>query len=365
MTLQRAIIAARRRVLRPEGYQQAAGAFFAFLMIAAALRLLSNIYVGHLLMVLNAPAAAASGDPSAPLMARFFARANLSWCGLFLASAAPIIAYRGVARTVRSPRMRLTPLSGRRLRTAATGASLRSLPVLLAVGLSVAIAVGFLLTPMTAGMVDLLLFLLIEGAGFLLLFNVAWYVQAEGRRLELIEIGLFVGMIFANPELMIVSGEPRVLYFFGTVVISASRSALLFGLPLLGAVAVSAFVLVSEAVARERRRHIGGKRRPGLVLYRSHIPLRLFAVTYAVEVPVILTNPAVATTVRNMVLILLGIRVVWFLLFVFRTEQEIGRVLGAPWKLADRLPVYRPAAGVHALLCVLPVFLYVARVMVE
>ena len=189
--------------------------------------------------------------------------------------------------------------------------------------------------------------------------------QRQDRTGDLVrEIGLFVGMIFANPELMIVSGEPRVLYFFGTVVISASRSALLFGLPLLGAVAVSAFVLVSEAVARERRRHIGGKRRPGLVLYRSHIPLRLFAVTYAVEVPVILTNPAVATTVRNMVLILLGIRVVWFLLFVFRTEQEIGRVLGAPWKLADRLPVYRPAAGVHALLCALALFLYVARVIV-
>lgn len=232
-------------------------------------------------------------------------------------------------------------------------------------GAFIAIATSALLLqpPATVVVIDLLLFLLVGAAGFLAVFTVAWITRAKGRHLELIELGALVAMIFSNPSLRLAAGVPRIVFFM-TLKVSGPRIALLFALPLLGSAAVCAMVALAGLWTDGRRKPPRRKRRPGLVLYRSHIPLRLFALTYALEHPVILTNPAVATTVRNVVLVLLGVRVVWFMAYVFRTEQEIGRLLGAPWRLVDRLPLYRPAGVLHAVLCAFPVLLYAGRVVV-
>lgn len=362
MTLQAAIIAARRRVLRPEGYQQAPGVVFAFLLIAVVVRFAANIYIGRLLLLLNASAGGSGTNAlSSAGLDRFFAASNLSWSMVFLATVAPMMAYRGIARTVRNPRLALAPLSRGRLLAATVGASYRSLPAAATGALALAAAALFLRAPVTAGLVELALFLLAGGAGFLGVLWVAWIMRAKERHLELIEIGMLAGMIFANPEFRITAGFPRI-QFFTNLTVDEPRFALLFALPLLGAAAAAAMVVLAELAAGGRRTPSRRRRLAGLVLYRSALPVRLFVLTYAVELPVILTNPAVATTVRHMVLVLLCLRVVWFVIYVFRTEQEIDRIIGAPWTFADRFPLYRPAAGVHGLLCAFPVLLYLARV---
>ncbi len=351
MTLQAALLATRRRMLRPEGYGEVSGAIVAFLILALAARFGANLYRAQILANQSA------------YLGQFFTLANIAWCALFLACVAPLVSYRGIARTARSSRLSFFPVGRRRLLGAVIAASLRGVPVFAPVGL--AVFAWFLSIGRGSGVLEPVIVLCFGLAGFLLVLATSWWRKAREDRLELIEVAVLGALILANPEFRIVSGTAElVIFFYWTV--TGGQFGVFWLFPILGAAAVAAAVLVSSAASsvagmgsKNRRRTV--PRRPGLVLYRVRIPRGLFVASYAVEIPVILSNPNLAT-VRTIVLLLFGVRILWFLAFVFRNEQAFGRIIRAPARQLDRMSVYLPAAGMHALLCAAPPILFLFRI---
>ncbi|HUX12876.1 MAG TPA: hypothetical protein VMW87_07590 [Spirochaetia bacterium] len=344
MTLHAALVATRKRRLRPERYVGVAGALIAFLVMVLLIRFGSNLYL------------------SLVLKSHFFRTVNVGWCALFLCTVAPVIAFRGIARTARSPRLGFFPMSRGKLLSSVASASLRGVPVFMPLVLLLTAWLCMLPATRWQDAVEPVIFVLIGGTGFLLVFTVVWLRQAREDRLELIEMGLLAVMILANPDFQLAFGRPRLTLFMHWK-LGTDQVGFLYLLPLIGAGAVIAAVFVSAAVTTRKARSQRASRRAGLVLYGNSLSVGLLLATYAVEIPVILTNPAVATTVRSFVLVMLAVRLLWFFSFLFRTEQAVGRIVRAPQTVRDRLSVYRPAAVVHLLLCGLPVLLYAARIM--
>ncbi len=343
MTLSKALSLTRSRRLRPETYSRVSGALVAFFLIVLLARAGADFYLAQFL------AAPQSG---------LFALWNVAWCILFLSTVAPVVAYRGIARTARSPRLGYFPLSARHIVTAAVVSSLTG-----------AVAIAPVLLSLLAALLGLrgapaaLYFVLVLASGlsgFLLVEAVAWKCRVAEEHLELIEAALLAVMILANPDFA-AAGRPQITLFMHWK-IGPSAGPLLLLLPLAGtAVALVAILAAGAFGALRAPRRRRSARSPGLVLYRTRIPAGLFAATYAVEIPVILTNAGLYTTVRGVVVTLLAVRVLWFLAFLFRTEQEIGSVIRGPQLFRLRLPLYRSAALYHFALCALPVVLYAIR----
>jgi len=354
MTLLSALIATRKRRLRPEGYSQAAGALASFLIMALAIRLGANVFLAHQL---------SSSAGIDPIHASFFTQFNTAWCALFLATIAPIIAYRGIHRTAKNRRMNYLPITRKQMLLAVILASLRGVPVYAPVALS---AVAYLAAGSATAhgsMLPPLVFLFTGLIGLLLILFIAWRRNIREDHLEFIELGLMATLILANPDFRIDAGEPSLL-LFGHFSMAAQLSWLLFVIPLFGAAAVAGALLVSSLISEVRAGRRPGHRHPVLALYGSRIPVGLFLAGYTIEIPIILTNPALFTTVRTIVLFLLGLRVLWYLSFVFHTEQAVARIIRAPSRFSDRLLVYRHTASVHALLCVVPIIVYIVRIIV-
>jgi len=352
MTLLSALIATRRRKLRPEGYSQAAGALVSFLVMALAIRFGANVYLAYQLS--SVPGL----DPDG---ASFFTQFNTAWCALFLAAVAPIIAYRGILRTAKNRRMNYFPVTRGRMLRAVVLASLRGIPVYAPVTF---FAVAYLSAGSAAhrgSILPPLAFLFTGLAGFLLTLFIAWRRNIREDHLEFIETGLLAALILVNPDFRIDAGVPNLL-LFGHFSVAAHLSSLLFIIPLLGAATTWGALFVSALVTNVRIGRGTAQRKPVLTLYGSRIPVGLYLAAYAIEIPVILTNPALFSTVRNIVLVMLGLRVLWYLSFLFRTEQAIARIIRAPSRLSDRLLVYRPTAVVHALLCAAPILVYLVRI---
>lgn len=357
MTLRAAFSLTRSRRLRPETYSKVAGAVVAFLLIALFARQGANLYLAQILV--SPPVNPALHSASVGL----FALANVAWCALFLSTVAPVITYRGIARTARSPRLSHFPLSTRRIVSAAVASSLTGVPALAPLLLAVVAAALGLRGPVGALYAALLVATGLSG--FLIVEAAAWKWRAAEDHLELVETALLAAMILANPDFSIVHGRPQIVLFMHWK-IGPAAGLLLLGLPLAGAAAAVIAILTAEAIRGFRVRRRGrSARQPGLVLYRTRIPVGLFAATYAIEIPVILTNPGLATTVRGVVITMVIVRVLWFLAYLFRTEQELGRVIRGPQLLRLRLPAYRTAALYHLALCGFPIALYWLRCVLD
>jgi len=350
VTLREAFTAARSRRLRPEGYSRVAGAFTAFLLIVIFARIGANLYLTGLIVPPG------HGHDAA---VSFFRLVNMAWCVVYLASAAAILLFRGIATVIRGRRLAYLPLSRTQIAGSAVSSSLSSVPVLLPSGIALLALLTTAGSSAARGALELLLLFIIALAGFMLLLALLERVRCAEGHLELIEVALLGVMIFANPEFRIVAGTP-IVFFFNHPSLSLAAPAAIFLLPPAAALLGAAAVLLSALFGAEHRPR-GGRRSTVLVLHRSRIPVALLAVTYAFEIPLILLNPALRTTVRAFVLFLLAVRLVWFFAFLFRAEQRIAEVVRAPQTFRERAAFYSPAAALHAVICALPPLLYLAR----
>jgi hypothetical protein len=212
-------------------------------------------------------------------------------------------------------------------------------------------------------LLDFLVFTIIGSVGFLAVFLVAWRLKVGESYLELIEIGLLGLMIVANPEMQMESGR-GVVTLFGHFVLTQGFFAGPWLIPIAGTLLSTGAILTSRLLNMQGGKRPTAGRSIGLVLYRSRIPMGLFLATYAVELPVVLGNPELHTTVRNIVLIMLAIRLFWLVSFLFRTEQAIGEIIRAPSGLSGRRIVYAKPTLLHLALCLVPVLIYLIRLYV-
>ncbi len=352
MTLRNAFASARRRRLRPERYTRIAGAFSAFLLIVVFVRQGANLYLAS-----NVAAVAAAPEDAL----RFFRLVNAAWSLVFLGSASSLFAYRGIGAMLQSPRLAAMPVSGRRVRSAAAASSLTSVPVLLPVALAILAFVPSASTEPLFALLELAVLLLIGCFGFFLLMSVLRRLRTPEGYLELMEVAIMGAMIVANPDIMLVDHAP-VVVLFDHVRVGPSAAGVFAAFPASGTVLGLLSAFLSHLFGASRS-PAGKRRRLVFVLYRARIPVALLAATYAVELPLILTNPAVRSTVRNFVLFMLAVRVIWFLAFLFRAEQRIAEVVRAPAEHRAGILLYGPAAAVHSLLCGLPIVLYLGRLL--
>ncbi|HUX21084.1 MAG TPA: hypothetical protein VMW69_07570 [Spirochaetia bacterium] len=360
MNLRTALRLARGRRLRPGGYRTVAGGIVAFLFLVVSIRLGANIYIAQ---QIGGPASSHFGTASfisGLSSLRFLGAANLSWCALFVAAVGPVVTYRGILRTVWNRRFQFLPVRSTQLVRSAVVVSLLSVPVYGAVliGLLQALLISFSGGPFV--MLDFLLFLVIGLGGFLAVFLLAWRLKVGESFLELIEIGLLGLMIVANPEMRMDGGRGVMLLFGQRALVQGFVAGPLL-IPSAGILLSSVAILTSKLIEARGGKPPKAGRSVGLVLYRSRIPMGLFLVTYAVELPAILGNPELRTTVRNLVLIMLAIRLFWLVSFLFRTEQAIGEVIRAPGRLAGRRLVYAKPVLLHLALCLVPVVIYLVR----
>ena len=350
--LRAALRVARGRRLRPNGYSRAIGGLVAVLYIIVICRILANLYLAEYIAI---PVGSSGGNTAA---FSFFGRFNLAWCSLFLVTIAPAVVFRGVVRFIRNERFALLPVHPSSLLRDAILASIRSAPVF-AVG-----GVAFLQVALNAAggdwttAYDLLLFLAAGGIGFVVLYFFAWRLRVAVEHLELVEVGMLLLMVVTNPELSVKSSIPRVV-IFGQLPLSKESPAIAYLIPLVGVLLAAVALLLSKALSSAPRKRVGAERSIGLVLYRSRIPLGLFVSTYAVELPILLV--ASLAVARNLMIILLIARVLWFLAFLFQSEQAIGSIVRAPAAVANRLSLYRTPAQMHLILCALSPIVFIAR----
>ncbi|WP_455381267.1 hypothetical protein [Salinispira pacifica] len=338
MTLAGAFSAARRRRLRPEEYSRIAGAIVAFLLLALAARLVANLYLAGFYSALQ------------PGPARLYRVFNVAWCLLFLGSAAPVIAFRGIAAVVLNPRLRLLPVSRHALFGAMFRSSLRGVPVAAPLALASAAA---LLGGIRAGelptVAAMLCFAVLFFLGNILL---ARGLESREGQLELIEVTLLVLLLLANPDPTLSGGRPVVVLFMHFRLDGGWVQLFAF-LPAAGGLRTAVMLLAGDLASGLGRSGIRGMQRPGLALYLRRVPIGLFAVSYALELSIILTN-ASFVTIRRVVITMLALRLLWFIAYLFRTEQRLGLVLRPPSILPARLSVYRNSILLHLSLCAFP-----------
>ncbi len=353
MRLRAALRVARGRRLRPNGYSRAIGGLVAVLYIIVLCRIAANLYLAH---YIASPGGGTEVSHSAALS--FFGRFNLAWCSLFLVTVAPAVVFRGVVRFIRNERFLLLPVRPTQLLRDSILASIRSAPVF-GVG-----AIGLLQPALNAAAgdwttaVDFLLFLVVGGIGFVAVYLCAWRLRVAVEHLELVEVGMLFLMVLANPGLYLDASRPTALVF-EQLTLSAQSAGVCYLIPLLGVVLAVLTLLLSKALSSAPRKRASGERSIGLVLYRRRIPLGLFVSTYAVELPILIV--ASLPVARNLMLILLVARVLWFLAFVFQSEQAIDSIVRAPSAAAGRFKLYRAPAQTHLLLCALSPVVFLGR----
>jgi hypothetical protein len=353
LTLREALAATRKRRLRPTGYVAVSAGIFALLFLILAARLGANIYLCWRYAIAH---------PDPHIMA-FYVLANVAWCALFLAAASPLASYRGVARTLESERLRLLPVRTAGAAWAMASSAFLSIPVLVPIGLALATCLFGAAVSGGAGPALPLAAAVVSGLGcFVAVTAVAWRLGIGEAHLELIELTILTAMVFVNPDFGAHGGVPAVK-LLNHWELKASQAALIPALPVLGAtVAVVLLFLVAVAAAIPRVKRSEGAP-PGLALYTARMPLGIFVAGYVLELGIILTNPDLATTVRNVVVAMFCVRALWFVSFLFGSEQQIGTIFHVPATPRTRLTLYRPAVFFHLLLCLPPPLLFVFRLL--
>ena len=359
LTLHRALAAARSRRLRPAGYRVVSGSIVAWIVLVVFMRFGANLYIGGIIV---------AGAPQPLPVAAAFSRAGLLWVTIVAILACSVMAFRAIASTVGSSRMRLFPISRVRMLAESVRSTILSTPM--AVVLAAAVLSGVLYcVPSRAEVLravgEIALYGLAAAAGAAVVAAALFFIRAQEAQLEMMEILLLVLLVAIDPELRLTDGVPVVIVLMHFPLPAAGLSPLMAlpfaGLPIL--LAGASRLLPSLGLGRPggAAREHRSSRSPALRLYRARLPLGLLALSLAFEMGVILTNPRLLTTVRTVVVAFLVIRVLWFAAFLFRAEQEVASALHPPSEGRLRLALYRRAALLHLGICAVPVATYLIR----
>ncbi len=353
MTFFNALMATRRRRLRPEAYSSGLSTLLLILLIAVGVRMASNLYISAFLAGSIFGPGAAKLEHTA--MAAFFLNFNCSWMAFFLATVSPLFSYRSILRSATASRAAYLPISHTKRVSSILIAAIRGFPSYIPLAFFVSawlIAPAPIRSDGAAQGLILLFFGLASGMG---LVAVAWSFRVKEEHLEFIQLISIAACLFANPDPSLSDGAARIT-LFSSIALTRNSPFPLFLLPLSGAIFLALLCAAMGAINRFPRKVVSG-RYPLLSLYWRDIPAAGFLTLFFIELFLIFYHASTRTSVKNILIFTFIFRCLWFAAFAVRAENAIANVFG-PIQTRSRHRIYSRAVTAHAALSVLPLLAY-------
>lgn len=352
MNIDRAFRVLFNRGFKLSALSRQAGFFVIFLSVVIMIRFAVNIYVFSLL-----------GSGLSVEELRKLNVENLTLLGSLFITVGAFMSYGGIADFLSSERLFLVPV-GR------TGLFLlwirRSL---FGTASAVFWTVGFLsalVLVLNAGgegpwilLVDWAVVAAATAGGYSVACIVLWMLKSKREEMVTVIVTLLVFLVIANPDARINNGEVRLFLFSGVKLTAPPFMIIFAGLTVFtasAALVTSLFKATRLIVEKTRNRYSN----PVLKFYLVNIPLIPMIVTFSVEAAVVATNPDSGGFVRNMVIVLFFLWIVWYAAFLFKGEMIFSESFLAPQNRKTRMRVYLPSMILHtAASLLLPVVYFI------